>query len=895
MSGRAKSPAVAGRVYRLLQRLLPRWFRTVHGAAMAAAFDECVADARRVGWWAVVRLLIHEAVDLSVTSARLRMDGGGRAEFGTTRERAGMANVRLDVRQALRQWRRQPGFVAVVLATMAIGVGASTAIWTVADGVLLRPLPHAEPDALVMVFGTSEEFRGARLPMSAPNYADLRADASAGFTDLAAYSWPRSATVLIDAEPDALRAVPVAGQLFGLLGNEAKLGRTLLEADDAPGTVDVVVLSEGLWRTRFGADPDVIGRTLVMDGAPHEIVGVMPARFAFPWADVDAWVPLRLDPATADRDTNYLQVIGRLAPGLTIEAAQTRAAVVMARLVEAYPNDNVGKGVSLAPRRDIVIRDAAPMMWILLGASGLLLLLSCANLANLLLARGAVRERELAVRSALGAGRRRIVRQLATETALLAAVGGVLAVLLARGLVDGLLALAPATLPRRTDIVLDGRTLLFAVAATLVSALLFGLGPALRSASADPGQALREGARGTGAGGRHRALRSLVVVQLALALVLVAAGGLLVTSFSRLVSVHPGFDPAGVLTFRVSPPEGRYPGPDAIHSFYDALLAEVAAIPGVTNVGATWALPFSPAYASGRVTIEGDPRPRGQELSAGIVPVRGDYFGTMRTRILAGRGFTDADAAGAPPVVLINEAAAARFWPGQDPVGKRLRRGRADETELPWITVIGVVEDGRRSGLANETEPEMYWTHAQSGAWARDLYVVLRGPDPNALARPVRTAVARVDPGLAVTDASSLEERIATSVATPRFRTTLLAAFAALALLLAVVGTWGVMAFVVAQRRHEIGVRMALGADAGRVLRSVLGDGLRLVGIAVVLGLVGAAFASRTISRLLFGVQPLDPGVHAAAIAILFAAALLACWLPARRASRLDPVSTLRD
>jgi predicted permease len=475
-------------------------------------------------------------------------------------------------------------------------------------------------------------------------------------------------------------------------------------------------------------------------------------------------------------------------------------------------------------------------------------------------------------------------------------VGGLIGVLVARAIVNVLLALAPPSLPRQTDIVMDVRALAFAAAATLLSGLLFGLLPALKTASSDPGSALREAGRGAGAGARHHGLRGLVIAQLALAMVLVSGGGLLVRSLGLLMAVDPGFDAHGVYTFRVSPPTSRYAEMSQVHAFYNALLAETAALPGVVSVGATWGLPFSRDYASGRITVEGRPLPRGSEANMVINPVRGDYFRTLDLSLVSGRLLNDVDSENASPVVLINETAAQRFWPGEDVVGKRFRRGRADETDLPWITVVGVVEDAKRSGLDSEVAPEMYWNHVQAGDWARDMTLVVRAQgDPLSLANPLRAIVSRIDPQLAVTDGMLLEDRIAATFAEPRFRTVLLTAIAALALLLAVVGTYGVMAFVNAQRRQEIGVRMALGANTQSVLWTVMRDGLRLIAIAAALGLLGAALSARAIATLLFGVTPFDPLAHATAVALLVGTALLACWLPAVRASRVDPLDTLRN
>ena len=895
------APAIrlACRLHSMLRRQLPAGFRRQHGDAMGTAFHDAAMAARERGLSALARVTLRESADVTLVAFRLRVAALRSARtnvlaISPSRKGPSMSNLANDLRHAVRLWRRQPGFTIVVVATLALGLAAATSIWTVADSVLFRPLPHEEPEQLVWIAGTSRELEGARLPLSLPNFVDLRMDGGTGFEDMAAYRWPLPSTVVLDAAPQSLRVVMATGNLFELLGNRAAHGRTFTEQDAVEDANDVVLLSDAVWRTHLGADTDAIGRTIRIDGQPYEIIGVMPPRFAFPWSNVDVWVPMSAAQAIQDRDTQYLTVIGRLAGGVSLDAARPRMEAAMGRLVAAYPADTAGKGVTLMPRHAAVIGDARPAMLALAGASLLLLLLACANIANLMLARGVVRQRELAVRAALGAGRGRLVGQLAIETLAIALLGGVLGVVIAHALVRVLVLLAPPSLPRLGEIVLDGRALAFAAAATLVSGLLFGLLPAIRAGAASTGSALRENIRGEG--GRHRGLRGLVVAQLALALVLTSGAGLLAWSFQRLLAVDPGFTAEGVYTFRVAPPPARYEEPARFHAFYDALFAGILALPGVESAGGTWSLPFSPDYASGRVTVEGRPLPEGSEPTVGIIPVRGDYFRTMEMELRAGRWLNDTDGADAPPVVLVNETAARRLWPGEDAVGKRFRRGRADETDLPWITVAGVVEDAKRARLDGDVMPEMYWNHVQAGDWARDLTVVVRAThDAAGLAGPLRETVTRLDPHLAITAATLLETRIADSVAEPRFRTVLLVAFAALALMLAMIGTYGVMAFVVAHRRHEIGVRMALGADSGSVLRSVLRDGLRLIGAATILGLAGTALAARALSGLLFGVQPLEPLPHALAVGLLALTALLACLLPARRAARVDPAQTLRN
>ena len=888
---------VAERLHGWLTTVLPRRVRESHGAAIAAAFADAARDARtRGGVRAVAWLLMREALDVARAGLEARMGGGGvMPERDRNEGRGGYGAVVVeDVVQGVRAWQRRPGFAAIALVVLGLGIGSTTAMWTIADGVLFRPLPYEDPERLVVISQTLESMGGAKVTVAYPNYADFRSDATTGFEDMAAYAGaPAMATVVLESGPEALRMARVSGNLFDLLGREAAVGRALAETDDSPSSPRVVVISHSLWQTRFGGEA-VRGRVLRIDDQAYEVVGVMPARFSFPWQELDLWVPLRIDPVQADRDTRWLRVLGRLRAGVTFDEATRRMEASMARLIAAYPADNRGNGIALDRYHERLVSDARVAMLVLVGAASVLLLLACANLANLMLSRGATRRREMAVRSALGAGRARLVFQLFAENAVLAVAGGMFGVLLARWAVSLLVALAPAALPRRADIVLDMRVLLFALAATMASGVLFGLVPAFRVARGDAAEALREGARGTGAGGRHRGLHVLVVAQLALALVLLSGGGLLLHSFARLVSVDPGFDARGVYTLHVAPPPSRYPDDVSVQAFFARLVEEAGELPGVRSAAATWALPFTGMWASGRITVEGSPRPPGRELTVGTIPVRGDYFATVGIPLRAGRALAVTDDASSALVVIVNRTTANALWPGQDAVGKRFKRGAADE-DLPWITVIGVVDDAQQFGLADEVPLAMYWNHPQR-TWARDMYLVVRAAgDAASLAAPLRALVRRLDPDLAITDAGLLEDRIHASIATPRFRTLLVATFAVLALLLSLIGTYGVMALLVAERQHEIGVRMALGARRGRVLRGVLADGARLILAGLVVGMPAALLASRALVTLLFGVEPRDPVTHAVAAAVLIIAALLACLVPALRASRLDPILALRD
>jgi putative ABC transport system permease protein len=807
-----------------------------------------------------------------------------------------MRSVVDDVRHGLRLWAKTPGFTTLAVMTLAVGIGCTAAIFTVVDDVVVRPLPHRDGDRLVNLFETTEQMDGVRLPVSYPNFLDWReAGAATGFEDMAAYSGRRTATVVVNGEPEALAVQPIGGNLLALLGNSPQLGRGIGVEDDAPGAPRVVLLSYAIWQSRFGADSGVLDRSLRLDGVEHRILGVMPGGFSFPSAGVDLWIPLGIDPSAAERDLRFLNVISRLPADRTLADAQLRMDAVMARVVDAWPAENAGGGVIVKPRKELVLGDVQPVLYALLGAVALLLVLACANLANLLLARATTRGREMAVRSALGARRGRMLAQLLAEYAVLAVLGGGLGLIVGWAGTEILVSLAPSSLPRRTEIGLDLRVVGFTAGITLLSAFLFGILPAVRTSRRDTGDALRDqGMRGIGGSGTHPLLSALVVAQLAIALVLLTGSGLLLNSFARLLAVDPGFEPDRVLTMRVAPPPQRYPDYAALDAFYQTVLDRARALPGVEAVGATWAVPFSSDWASGRVTAEGNPLPPGQESVIGIMPIRDDYFGVLRMPLIAGRLYGPQDAE-APNLLIINETAARILFPGEDNVvGKRLKRGRAAE-DVPWLSIIGVVGDIKRRDLDSNAEPEMYRLHS-TAQWARDMRITLRTTaDPIALAPALRSLVRELDPELAVTEVAILSDLVGQSLDEERFRTILFAAFAAVALLLSLIGIYGVLAFVVARGTGEIGLRMALGADRARVLNEVLRSGARLIAFGLCIGLLIAALASRALETLLFDLQTLDPFTYTAVAATLAMTAFLACWIPARRAARVEPLTALRN
>jgi putative ABC transport system permease protein len=801
-----------------------------------------------------------------------------------------------DLRYALRTLRRSPGFTLVALATLALGVGATCAVFTVLSAVLLRPLPFADPGRLVMVWETMPG-NGARGAAPA-NFLDWRRE-SRSFAALAGY-FEDTRTVGGD-RPERVDVASVSGNLFSLLGARAAVGRTLLPADDGVDAERAVVVSHAYWRSHLGGGPAALGRTLVLDGVPHTVVGVMGEGFDFP-ERTQLWLPSRggvpdLAGFPGDlgsaRDLHYFNVVGRLAPGVSIDAARAEMRTLASSLAARYPDLQKGLGINPVPLRDALTGRVEPVLLTLFAAVAAVLLIGCVNLANLLLARGAGRAREMAVRAALGAGRGRLVAQMLAESVVLAVAGGACGLALAWSAV-GLLPEA-IELPLRGTVAVDGRVVAFALGVSMLSGLLFGALPTLRAARAAPAPGL-EGARGDG-GSRaaRRPGRARVVAEVAVALVVVTCAGLLVNSLVRLLRVDPGFRAEGVLTFRVDLPGEAYPQP-ARAAFFQRLVGGARALPGVAAAGAVTNLPAGGGQMNRGFRIEGRPAPaRADEMTLDYQVVEPGYFGALRIPRADGRALGDGDAAGAPRVAVVNRALARRWFPGESPLGRRIALGDPDRRDS-WYTVVGVVGDVRHGGPERGAQPEAYVTLRQDPARAMSVTLAAApGTDPRALAAPVRALVRALDPTLPVTDVRTLDEALAGTLARRRFVTALLAAFAAMALLLAAVGVYGVMAAAVAGRTREIGVRIALGARAGEVLGMVARQGMSLVAAGVGLGLAGALAATRAVAGMVYGVGTADPATFALAVLVLSAAGLLACWLPARRAARVNPMTVLRQ
>ena len=844
---------------------------------------------------AYVEMLTEEKVRAGAREAEARRAalvelGGAEQVKESVREvrvGASMGRLMKDLRYGVRVLARSPGFTAVAVLTLALGIGANTAIFSVVNAVLLRPLPYRDPARLVTVLHDGWK------PVAPANFLDWREQSRSFESMAAAQAW--SLTMTGREQPEQLDVLQTSAEMFHLLGVDAALGRTYGAGEDQPGRGRVVVISHGLWQRRFGGDRGVVGQQVALDGEPYTIVGVMPPDFQFApfWAThAEAWLPLDLGPRLNDRRGQSLRVFARLKDGVTREQAQAEMETISRRLEGQYPRTNEGLTVSVDPLHEKVVGKSRPALLVMLGAVGFVLLIACANVANLTLAKAASRRKEIAVRIALGAGRWRVIRQLLTESLLLSLAGGCAGLLLAYWSNAALASLGPDALPRVRTVGLDAGVLLFTLALSVLVGLLFGLAPALRSAKTDLTESLKDRARGSATDRRHERARQLLVVgEIAVSLVLLVGGGLMMRSFLRLTSVDPGFDPRGVLAVTVPLAGPRYSTGEQRAAFFQRLTAQVGSLPGVKSASAINHIPLGGDVWTFGFTVEGRPaQTDAARPSAVYRVVRPDYFRTMGAALLKGRDFTERDAAAAPAVVVVNEALARRQWPGEEPLGKRIvvngEGAKARE-------VVGVVRDLKQGEWASEPKPEMYLPHAQA-ADPRSMTLVIRASDLSGLGPAVGREVWAIDKDLPVSQVTSMEAVVAESVGQQRFNTLLIGVFAAAALILAAAGVYGVMSYTVAQRTHEIGVRMALGARGRDVLGMVIRQGLLLTLFGLAAGLVGALALTRVMNSLLYEVSATDPLVFGGVAAALTLSALLACYIPARRATKVDPMVALR-
>jgi putative ABC transport system permease protein len=793
------------------------------------------------------------------------------------------------LRQAIRSLRRAPAFTLAAVATLALGIGANTAIFSAVNGVLLHPLAYPDPDRLVVVWGRHTTI--GQETASLPDFLDWRAEARS-FEALAAMTHTRF-NVTGAGEPEVVNGGIATANLLHVFGVVPSVGRGFRDDEERGGAPRVAMLGEGYWRRRFGAERDIVGSRILLSGIPHTVVGIVPSQLRLE-RPVDVWTPLATD-TTRPRRADFLTVFGRLRQGVPLDRAQQEMTTIMGRLESQYPASNAGWGAEVVGLREQMIGEIRPALLVFMGAVGLVLLVACANVANLMLARAAGRSREVTIRSALGASRKRLAGELLLESMLLALLGGALGLLLALWGVEGLRALGPDTLPRVDEIALDLRVLGFALALSLLTGLLFGLAPVWRIAGRDLHGGLAGGGRGVaGSTGIHRARSALVLGEVALAFVLLAGASLLVRSFERLQRVDPGFAADRVLTARVTLPRLAYPEEERWLAFGRDLLARTEAEPGVRSAALVSDAPLgdSPPYFSFAIQ-GGETPPPGAVQDAAVFTASPSYFETLRIPLVRGRLFEASDRVGGQDVALVSQSAAQRYWKGGDPVGARITFGDPADSETRWMTVVGIVGDVLHERLNGDAYPQIYTPFEQSPM--RSMVLVARtSGDPLATVPAVRRAIAGLDPDLPLADVSTLEDRKAVSLARPRVNATVLGGFALAALVLAAVGIYGVVAYGVVQRTRELGIRMALGAGGSTLLRMVIRQGMMPVLGGMALGLVAALAGGRVLRGLLFGVGSGDPTILALVTGFLVAVALAAMYLPARRASRSDPMIALR-
>jgi putative ABC transport system permease protein len=799
-----------------------------------------------------------------------------------------MQTLLQDLRYGARMLLKKPGFTLIAVTTLALGIGANTAIFSVINAVLLQPLPYPEPDRLMRIW---EIYRQEKNTASFPCLSDWR-EQSRSFAQIAAYEY-ESFILTGGDQPERVVGANVSANFFQTLGLKPALGRDFLPEEDSYGGPRVAIISHGLWQRRSAGDQKVIGQTVTINNESYTVIGVTPPGVEYPDPRIDIWAPLSLEPKRrGERGDHFLSVIGRLNHGVSTEAAQSEMNEIARRMEEQYPNNNTGVGALIMPLSEYLVGDVRRALLVLLSAVGFVLLIACANVATLLLAQASGRQRELAIRAALGAGRRRLICQLMMENLLLAALGGGAGLLLAFWLIDLLAPAVPGGMHNAKAVGLNSSVLYFTMAVSLLTGIIFGLAPALRGSKADLNESLRDGGRGITGGFRHQRLRNVfVAVEMALALALLAGGGLLLKSFWQLRQIDPGFDPRHALTFTLNLPETRYAEALQQNAFIARILERLSVLPGVTAVGATTELPFTGSRTGRSIEIDGRaPLPPGQGLNADYRVVSADYFRAMGIPLRRGRGFMASDNSGGAGVAIINEQAARRFFPNEDPIGKRVIMNGRDKYEI-----VGIIGDLKHGNLKETTRPEIYMHALQASlrTWM-DLVVRTEG-DPGIMAAGVRGAIRAVDPDQPVYNLMTMEGRLARSIAAHRFNALLLGLFAAVAMILAAGGIYGVMSYTVTQRTYELGVRMALGAQRGDVISLVIRQGMSVALIGIGAGVIVALALTRLMKGLLYEVGTSDPMTYAIVTALMSAVALIACYLPARRATRVDPMIALRS
>jgi putative ABC transport system permease protein len=805
--------------------------------------------------------------------------------------------VRDDLRFGARSLRRNRTFAAVAILTLALGIGANTAIFSVVNAVLLQPLPWREPDRAVMIWSKWTAFDKTWV---APGEVNDYRRRSQTLTGISAWS-DGQINLTGDGEPERVPYAQVSANLFTTLGVNTGMGRTFTAAEDVPNGPDLVVLGHGLWTRRYAADPRIIGRRIMLNGRPFEVVGIMPRDFVLPTdyqnpAPTQLWTPLQIDPADSDRGHGWYAA-ARLKPGVTVkQAADELSGIAKAMTREGlYPEQMQFDTIVLSLTEE-VLGSVRPAILMLLGAVGFLLLIACANVANLLFARAEARQREIAVRSALGAGAARVLRQLLTESLVLAGVAAAGGLVLAYGAVKFVAWWDPANIPRVASAALDGRALAFTAVVALVTSMLFSLAPALRAIRVDLTESLKDGQTTSGGGARQRFRNSLVVIEMALAVILLVGAGLMIRSLWSLSHVPLGLDPSQVLTMRLSLPEASYEKPESVVSFYQELLNRIRRVPGVRTAGMIRSLPLGSTIGDSGVMVDGYVPPPGTNAKGDWQIATDGYIESMGERILRGRAFTPADGTGTQLVAMINEEMAKRYWPGRDALGGRFRRGGPNR---PWITVVGIVADVKHNGITGVVKEKYYIPHTQwhvsTGSAIRSMSLVVKtSGDPMSVVGSVRREISALDPALPVADVRTMDDVVGATLSTPRFTGVLMIVFATVALALSAIGIYGVLSYVVSRRTREIGIRVAIGAGRSQVLRLVLGQGLALTFTGVVIGLGIAVWGAQLMRPMLHGVSPGDPVTFAAVAGLLMVVAILASLMPALRATRVDPVVALK-
>ena len=800
-----------------------------------------------------------------------------------------------DIRYAFRMLAKKPGFTIAAVLAISIGIGANTAIFSVVNAVLLRSLPYKDPDRLAVIFSNKQGAVRGSGSASYPDAVDWRQQ-SQSFEEMATFH-NTGYTLTGGGEPERINGARASAEFFPLLGVEAVEGRTFRPEEDKAGAEPVAVISHELWQRRFGSDANLIGQKLTLDGQGYTVIGILPPHFKFPVevGDAEIWSPEIHDGEVMEqRGAHYLKVVGRLKPGVSVGEAQVEMDAIAARLEQQYPDANTGRVVSLAPLYEHLVGSIRRSLIILLGAVGLVLLIACANVANLMLARAASRAKEIAIRTALGASRKRVVRQLLTESLMLAILGGGAGLLLALWGIELLISIGPADIPRLNDIGIDEPVLWFTFAASVLTGVIFGLAPALKASKPDLNESLKEGGRGTSESFNRHSMRNLLVVfQMAFTLVLLVGAGLLVKSFLKLQQVDPGFAAENVMTMRVALPS-KYEENDRAAEFVKQVTERIGGLAGVESAGAISVLPLAGTNIRTSFNIKKKPFPENQEPPVEERAVTPDYFRAMGVPVLKGRAFTDQDVKGKPGVIIINDTMARQYWPDEDPIGQVVTVGvSVSENEPEEWQIVGIVGSVKHFSMDTEPVAEMYVPHAQQ-PWNFMTLVARTSSDPKALIDPMRSQVLSVDREQPVSNIRTMGEVVASSIAQQKFYMLLLSLFAVMALVLAAVGIFGVMSYSVTQRTREIGIRMALGAQTRDVLRFVVGQGITLALVGVGIGLAGALLLTQFMAKMLYEVKAFDPTTFVVISLLLVGVALLACYIPARRATKVDPMVALR-